>query len=53
MGCGDVDLVGLDLAAEQRVGLHALDALAQLLGHALHIIFVEPQLAGDSTDSDP
>jgi hypothetical protein len=44
---GDVDLIGLDLAVEQWVGLRALDALAQLLGHALHIIFVEPQLAGD------
>ncbi len=44
---GDVDLVGLDLTAEQWIRLCALNALAQLLGHALHIIFVEPQLAGD------
>jgi hypothetical protein len=47
MARGDVDLIGLDLTAEQRAGLRALDALAQLLGHALHILFVEPQLAGD------
>ncbi|WP_200348705.1 hypothetical protein [Halochromatium glycolicum] len=44
---GDVDLVGLDLAAEQGVRLRALDALAQLLAHALHVILIEPQLAGN------
>lgn len=47
MARSDVDLVGLDLAAEPRGRLRALDALAQLLGHALHIILVETQLAGD------
>lgn len=40
-----VHLVGLDLAAEH--GLLALDALAQLLRHALGVILVKAQFLAD------
>src|SRR3954470_3358824 len=42
-----VDLVAFDLAAELDLGLPLDDAFAELRGHDLGIIGVDPQLLGD------
>lgn len=43
----DVDLVAFDLAAELDLGLALDDALAELGGHHLGVIGIDPQLLGD------
>lgn len=47
VACDDVHLVGRDLAVEHGQGLLALDALAQLLRHALGVILVKAQFLAD------
>ena len=48
----DVYLVAFDLAGQTRLRLSDHDPGAQLLGHMLHVILVQPQLLGNLVIGD-
>ena len=43
----DIDLVAFHVSRQNRFGLAGDDAVTQVLGHPLHVVWIQPQLLGD------